>query len=200
MIPAASSVALATPYEHASAATFSDRRHSERSVATQSVSLLPQNSCLFCGKQYRYAGAKRELLSKCVTQIAERSIKVAALSKADFKILGVVQDVDLIAKEARYHNTCRRDYVRRDDRQHHTRASEDDSEYRQQSPVAHDTAFQFLHDHIESTILQQGHVERMTMLLEKYQDLMHQHFEDYYSDSYNTQALKLKLLSHFGDR
>jgi len=73
--------------EDAQNVAASDRRHSARTVLPHSVSLLPQNCCLFCGKEYKYSGAKRESLSKCLTQMAESSIKVAALSKADFKIL-----------------------------------------------------------------------------------------------------------------
>ena len=36
-----------------------------------------------------------------------------------FKLLGQIDGVDVLATEARYHESCRRTYVRRDGRQHH---------------------------------------------------------------------------------
>ena len=36
-----------------------------------------------------------------------------------FKLLGKIDGVDVLATEARYHESCRRNYVRRDGRQHH---------------------------------------------------------------------------------
>ena len=106
----------------------------------------------------------------------------------------------MIAKEARYHNTCRRDYVRRDDRPHHTVTSEEDAQSRRESRMAHEATFNFLCDHVQSSILSQGHVERMTMLLDRYQQFMQQNFAQHYNDSYTTQSLKIKLVTHFGDK
>ena len=55
---------------------------------------------------------KFENLVQCVTTTAEESIKEAANEKNDEEILRQVRDVDLVAKELHYHNTCRRDYTR----------------------------------------------------------------------------------------
>ena len=43
--------------------------------------------------------------------MAERSIKEAAEEKTDYRILGKIAGMDLRAREARYHESCRRSYV-----------------------------------------------------------------------------------------
>ena len=55
---------------------------------------------------------KNEPLSQCLTIDGSESILRAARIKNDGRILALGED--LIAKEAKYHNSCRRDYVRQD--------------------------------------------------------------------------------------
>ena len=59
-------------------------------------------------------------LVKCLTKTAEDSVKEATKRKQDQLILLKVQDTDLAAREAHYHATCRRDYIREDDRHQET--------------------------------------------------------------------------------
>ena len=59
-------------------------------------------------------------LVKCITKIAEDSVKEAVTRKRDQHILLKVQDIDLAAREAHYHATRRRDYTREDDRHQET--------------------------------------------------------------------------------
>ena len=59
-------------------------------------------------------------LVKCMTKTAEDSVKEATKRKQDQHILLKVQDTDLAAREAHYHATCRRDYIREDDRHQET--------------------------------------------------------------------------------
>ena len=56
-----------------------------------------------------------ETLVKWLTKTAEDSVKEATKRKQDQHILLKVQDTDLAAREAHYHATCRRDYIREDD-------------------------------------------------------------------------------------
>ena len=53
---------------------------------------------------------------KTLAKTAEESAKEATKRKQDQDILLKVQDIDLAAREAHYHATCRRDYTREDDR------------------------------------------------------------------------------------
>ena len=69
----------------------------------------------FCGKQRKRKSQKNEPLKHCLTVDGCKSILFAAKKKSYARILGFGED--LIAKEAKYHNTCRRNYVRQDEEQ-----------------------------------------------------------------------------------
>ena len=89
-------------------------------ISVSGASILFPQECVFCDKSVKKKKSREtEYLTKCVTQCAENSIKEVAKVKQDFKLLGKIDGVDLRAREAMYHETCRRDYVRRDDRIHH---------------------------------------------------------------------------------
>ena len=49
---------------------------------------------------------------KCVTETAKISIVNAARLKSDSRVLGITEMSCLIAREAHYHESCRRDYTR----------------------------------------------------------------------------------------
>ena len=89
--------------------------------------LFPQNQCIFCGKLRRYGKRGFETLSKCETESAELTIKEGAAAKQDHELQGKIDDVDMQAKEARYHESCHRDYVRRTDCANHQQGCEDTS-------------------------------------------------------------------------
>ena len=55
-------------------------------------------------------GNVRECLHQCLTKDGSKAILTAARKKGDARISGLGED--LIAKEAKYHNSCRLDYVR----------------------------------------------------------------------------------------
>ena len=90
---------------------------------TRSTYELPSSSrlgvlgkqCLFCKKKRKTVGRTVEGLHQCLTKAGANSIISAAKQKNDPDILGIGED--LIAKEARYHNTYRRVYVRQDSKQ-----------------------------------------------------------------------------------
>ncbi len=84
----------------------------------------------FCGKQRRRKSQKNEPLRKCLTVDGCKSIIRAAQNERDTRILGLGED--LIAKEAKYHNTCRQNYVRQ----------EEDEEDQTSNRKKHNEAFQ----------------------------------------------------------
>ena len=49
----------------------------------------------------------------CVRLCAEKNIKECAKSKQVFTLLGKIEGVDLRAREAMYHESCRRLYVKK---------------------------------------------------------------------------------------
>ena len=86
-------------------------RSSSDHPSTSTRGVLGQE-CLFCGQKRKRKLQKNEPLSQCLTTDGSKAILLAAKKKCDTRIIGLGED--LIAKEAKYHNTCRRDYVRLD--------------------------------------------------------------------------------------
>lgn len=68
--------------------------------------------CIFCLQKRKRKLQKNEPLSQCLTIDGSESILRAARIKNDGRIIALGED--LMAKEAKYHNSCRRDYVRQD--------------------------------------------------------------------------------------
>ena len=88
------------------------------SKSTRSSSILPLSNdrgvlgheCLFCKRKRKRKSNVREYLHQCLTKDGSKAILTAARKKGDARISGLGED--LIAKEAKHHNRCRRDYVR----------------------------------------------------------------------------------------
>lgn len=140
----------------------SKRRRSSTDISSTTV-LFSAVQCLFCGKETITVKQKKQMLTKCVTKCAEESIKKAANDKCDEDMLLKIQNQDLVAREAHYHNLCRRKYTR--DKTRHT--THENSEATK-SQEAHKDSFEYLCRHIEDSILERQNVERLTMLKERY--------------------------------
>jgi hypothetical protein len=162
--------------------------------------LFPQDKCLFCDKRLKHNSSShiKERLVKCVTEFGESSIKEAARAKNDYKMLGCVEGVNLIAKEARYHESCRRKYVRRADRFHHSTSVDEGHMVEKKS--ANDSAFKFICRHVETEIVDSGKVERMSMLRNRYVQYMQDNHPQFHNPNYVTHKLKSKLIAKFGDK
>ena len=138
-------------------------------------------------------------MTKCVTQCAENNIKDVAKARKDFKLLGKIDGVDLRARETMYHDTCRRDYVRRDDRVHHVVEEKNAWLGGKEQREAYSAAFEYLCNHINQHIILGGTVERMTMLREKYLKFIQDNTPQFYNPNHQTFKLKNKLVSHCGN-
>ena len=128
-----------------------------------------------------------------MTLIAEQSIKSAALEKGDEDILRKVSDQDLRAREARYHESCRKDYTRRA-----TRHTTHEDSAASQSQTAHNAAFQFVISYIEENLLTCGNGERLSMIRERYLTYFLDNHPEFYYINYKMYKLKDKLQKHFG--
>jgi len=105
-------------------------------------------------------------------------------------LLWKIRDVDLIAKEAHYHNTCRKIYTRvRENKGKDTSLDAD-------VQGAHQKAFKFICDYVEESVVTGGNVSRMTLLKKKYLKYMQENFAEHYNYSYKTDKLKDKLQKH----
>jgi len=106
---------------------------------------------------------------------------------------------DLCAREARYHGSCRRDYVRQDRRQHHSAAQVAEDEGAKETKPAHAACFEHLCNHVQVNIIECGNVERMSMLHMQYLNYMEEKSPNTFNPHYSTQKIKAKLTGHFGD-
>ena len=107
-----------------------------------------------------------------------------------------VNGVDLLAREACYHNTCRREYTRCVGPQKPDTHSIEDAKRLE----AHRPAFAHICEYVEKQIIQGSRVKRMTMLYERYLYFLQMHSPEYYNSAYKTDKLKEKLHKHFRDK
>ena len=171
------------------------RRVSQHSASTPSR-LLPADKCLFCDKGRIRKSGKEEHLVKCVTKTAEESIKRAAETKQDEFILLKIKDIDLVAKEAHYHASCRKSYTRSEER--HDVPKKEELGGQADVEAAHKAAFENLCEHVNASIISGGNVERMSMLRERYLTSILHNNPDCYNPDYKTDKLKSKLVKRFG--
>ena len=171
------------------------RRVSQHSASTPSR-LLPADKCLFCDKGRIRKSGKEEHLVKCVTKTAEESIKRAAETKQDDFILLKIKDIDLVAKEAHYHASCRKSYTRSEER--HDVPKKEELGGQADVEAAHKAAFENLCEHVNASIISGGNVERMSMLRERYLTSILHNNPDCYNPDYKTDKLKSKLVKRFG--
>lgn len=182
--------------EQSSSTIQTPERHQRTSNMSPGTSLFPPE-CIICKKSSKKIYDKRkncyEPLTTCVTTISVDSIMASAKQKSDAEMLAL-SDIDLIAKEAKYHNSCRRDYTRRDSRY------PERNEFVTELKRAHSESFNYLIGYIEESIIENCNVERLTMLRERYLSYMQEHFIEYYNEDYKTCKLKEKVQKHFGER
>ena len=100
-------------------------------------------------------------------------------------LLGKISQQDLVAKEAHYHNQCRRNYTRNQSR--HVPHEGSESSKTQQ---AYGDAFEYLCSYIEEQIMVGQNVERMTMLRERYLAYLLEYYPAEYNENDKTYKLK----------
>lgn len=165
-----------------------------RTSGESSSRLLPADKCLFCDKNRIKKLTREENLVKCLTKTSEQSIKTAAETRQDLDILRKVQGVDLVAKEAHYHPSCRKQYTRT--LQRHQQSNKDSKSIEEQN--AHKAAFEYISKHVKESIIDGCNVERMSMLRERYLQFILEKSPQVYNANYKTDKLKSKLVKEFG--
>ena len=127
---------------------------SKLSKLTRAASHLPTtiqkgvlgSQCTFCAKtRKRKKYNSSETLYQCMTIECSKEIIASAQRAGDSKILVIGED--LIAKEARYHHSCRRNYLR----DHRKQGIEPDNQMSKKN--CHDIAFSKLSSFIEKVIV-----------------------------------------------
>ena len=93
-----------------------------------------------------------------------------------------------MAREARYHNHCRRDYTRKNSRR--PKASCESESLVEQ--VAHREACKYICSYVETNIIQHLKVERLTMIKERYLLFLLGNYPESCNENYKTHKIKNK--------
>jgi len=134
-----------------------------------------------------------------------RDVMSRVFSAPHFDLLGKSDGVDLRAQEARYHESCHGSYVSTPCTEQESQsvdsegASVECNWYMRQKMHMMKHFVICVSIHVRNNIVDSGHVERISMLRERYFEYMHTHSPKYYNADYQTRKLKGKLQSHFGD-
>ena len=182
-------------------AQVSSRTSCRSSASTAVSSPLFPNRCIFCGFERRNipGNTSKELLTLCVTKEAESRIKEVAILSQNYDIIAKVEGVDLIALEAKYHESCRGKFIRPFSSSTKKETESEDPLFGERR-AAHDTAFEYLCEYVRKHVIIEGSVLRMTMLRDKYNGYMQENFPSFHNQEYPTQRVKEKLSTHFSDQ
>ena len=174
--------------------TRSKTGSSSATSASASSILFPKKKCLFCGKGDTTQRGKHLRFTKCETKQAADTILLAARLKQDSHLLGKIVGIDIVAREARFHEKCRRKYIE------HLPAASDKDKAVGSNRAAYDAAFKHVSDYITESVLEGGSVVTMLRVHEHYQTYMAEHAPALYNPNHQLHKLKERIVSHFGDR
>ena len=155
--------------------------------------LLPKDQCFICSKRVKKHKQYYDPLMKLTSKSREYDIKEKAELIQDPKILCLI-DLDLVAKEAKYHKSCYEAYMP-PEKGSTSFASSDEAV--KENYAAHEAAFQHVCEYIQKQIIEGCNVERITMLRERYLQYLKNNYTKYYNPGYKTSKLKAKLIKHF---
>ena len=128
-----------------------------------------------------------------MTKTAEDTLKQSAIIRQDEIMMRKISGEDLVAKEAHYHEECRKGYTRTCD---NVEKNHEDEEWRK----AHQEAFSIVTEYIETEIIGKSTVVRITMLKDKYQSYLKIFYPKFFNAEYPNQKLKNKIQRHFDHR
>ena len=154
--------------------------------------------CIFCKQKTKSKGSTGvERLGSSEALDAEERIKEAACILEDHGMMTEIGDVDFVAKEVKYHHSCRKIYLNKAERikqQSLNREEKKDSEYHKLRS-AHDRAFADIIGYTQEAVIDHERVELLTSLHEMYMVYLAEH--GCCDSNYNAQTLGSKLLKHF---
>lgn len=169
--------------------TASRITRSETTFSTEASTGVFPRVCLFCDNATKSLGKNKgkEQLGGCETTSAAENIKEAATSLNDYRMLSKIADLDLIAKEVKYHHSCKNKYIKQAQREQSQQPKEQSSRRN-----SHEVAFKELQNHINEKLVQVPGAETLKSLHLKYL----QYLGDEQSN-YAAQSLQAKILDSF---
>jgi len=181
-------------------------RSSSRVPSTSTSRLFPCDRCLFCDKKRKTVNRVEEVLEKCVTPTANKTIHDSCKRKGDHVLAGRIADCDLIAKEAFYHPSCRRNYTSNPDRIHHsvTHLREEGelviggTEHKRVTDAAFEHVCMYIRKHILTE--RNPEVVRMSMLRDCFLSHMVENAVAFYNPNYQMKKLKTRIVNRFAKK
>ena len=170
-----------------------ETRRSSSMPESDSRGLL-KGSCIFCTVVRKTINRKVERLSDCLTKDGCDAIVAAAPRSSNERIKSLVlSGVDLIAKEAQYHKSCRREFFREFDNQPESTETS--------NKQLHKATFEALSQLIEEYVIGDGRSMLATSLMELYKrEYLNSGGTEDAIDSYTVQALMKKVMDRFGNK
>ena len=162
---------------------------SDIKLQTSSSGVFP-SVCLFCGMATRSLGQhKKEQLGNCEELGAGKKIQDAATTLKDEVMMAKIAEIDMIAKEIKYHHTCRRTYLNK------AKAVTSKQNIDADNVSPHERAFSILKSHIEESLIEAEGAELLTSLHSRYISELPDE-----NSSYPAASLRDKILQYFPEQ
>ena len=126
-----------------------------------STSGIFPKECVLCNKERKNRKGQIEVTGACLTKHAKTKIKEAAQILGDEQLVVKFSDVDFVAKEVRYHHSCRKDFLAA------TSKAASKSERNERNSMGIDT----ISSYIEQSVIQNKRPELLTSIYARYVDM-----------------------------
>ena len=123
--------------------------------------------CIFCNKAQKKNKGQKENLGCCETLVAEQNIKDAALLLDDQPMLTKISSGNFVAKEVKYHHSCRKAYINFAERVKQS-GEKSDSEPYQKLWKAHSKAFQNIAQYVARNIVENKAADLLSSIHKSY--------------------------------
>ena len=155
--------------------------------------LYPNNRCTLCPlKGPKTIKGRREYFSQCLTEDAATKVVNAAIAKDDQALLTQIRGVDLKAKEAHWHESCYRSYVRASEYNKAGQATNRETNDR----LLVDKAFDLLCLYIQHNIIDLESSEKLSDLFTRFMNSLKNLKSDM---DYEQRNLKARIEKQFPD-
>uniref|UniRef100_UPI00358DFCB3 uncharacterized protein isoform X1 n=2 Tax=Myxine glutinosa TaxID=7769 RepID=UPI00358DFCB3 len=150
-------------------------------VQTANTSGIFPQVCLFCGQRQLSRGRhSKESLGSCETLEAENSIRKAATALEDNRLLSKITGVQLVAKEVKYHPSCKSKYLKSANRWTKTTIQDESG--------ASSEALKAIILYVQESVIEGCRPELLTSIYFRYQELS--------NDSGETPIMTAQLLGN----
>ena len=139
-------------------------RRSTSAIPKSNEQGMLKGTCIFCGKSRKKKNGKDEVRLKVAKVAGCQSLRPRVEFSKNERIKGLVRSgVDLIAKEAEYHKSCRQAFLKETDKQ-------DETAEKSSSKSCHKTAFASLLSFVEDEVLKKQRSILVSDLLGMYKE------------------------------